>query len=177
MKDSAFTIRAALGNATASGMGNPFTIPDLPGRMTRTSEAVARVTPAQTGASVGFASATSTADLGTSGEKNEGGLSTGAKAGFGMGIGVGTILIAVAAILIARSRKKDSVPAFDAEKRAPSPFELHDDGAQIHQCEGQAVYPKMEMEGCDAKRHELGVRASTWLVELPVDKSSRQSRQ
>jgi hypothetical protein len=177
MKDSAFTIRAALGNATASGMGNPFTVPDLPGRMTRTSDSVARATPAQTGASVALASATSAADLGPSGERKEGGLSTGAKAGFGVGIGVGTIMIAVAAILIARNRKKDSISVIDAEKRAPSPFELHDDGSQIHQSGGNAVYPKMEMEGCNAKRHELGVRASTWLVELPVDKSMRNSRQ
>jgi hypothetical protein len=176
MNDSAFTIRAALGNEIVYGKGNPFTIPGLPGAATRTSEVAAQVTPAQTGASGALASSTSVPESSEGSTRDDGGLSTGAKAGFGVGIGIGTVLIAVAAILIARNRKKP-VLVVDAEKTAPSPSELPNEEAQIHHISSKAVYPKVEMEACEARRHELGVRTSTWLVELPVDKSMRNSRQ
>lgn len=157
-------------------MGNPFTVADLPGRATRTVS----VTPAQTPALASPTGSVSESNDGST--RDVGGLSTGAKAGFGVGIGVGTILIAVAAILIARNKRRTTPTSKigDAEKRISSPFELHDDEAQIHHIASTAVEPMMELEGCEAgegRRHELGVRASTWLVELPVDKSSRNSRQ
>jgi hypothetical protein len=173
MKDSKFTVRAALGSASGV-MGNPFTVQDLPGKLTRTVDAgvvSATGTPARTGVSPGLASATSTS------QSEVESLSTGAKAGFGVGIGVGVVGIAIAAVLIARTRRKTvEVGDVDAEKRAPSPAELHDDEANIHQIASKAVYPENEMPGCEGKRFELGVRASTWLVELPGDKSSRNSR-
>jgi hypothetical protein len=105
------------------------------------------------------------------------GISMGAKAGFGVGITVGVILIGVAVWLIVRNKRKP-VKVQDAEKRGPSPVELHDDGAQIHQLESKMVYPPLEMPATSAApRYELGVRASTWLVELPNQSSNRNSRQ
>ncbi|KAF1919298.1 hypothetical protein BDU57DRAFT_527344 [Ampelomyces quisqualis] len=168
MKDAGYTVRANLGSGVGV-MGNPFTVKDLPGRATRTVDAgVVTGTPAQTGANAALASATSAADVGE-------GLSTGAKAGFGVGIGVGVVLIAVIAFSIARNRKK-TVPALEGEKREPSPFELHDQEAHVHQISSKAVILESEMPGIAAPRYELGVRASTWLVELPTQNSNRNSR-
>jgi hypothetical protein len=169
MKDAGYTVRANLGSAVGA-MGNPFTVKDLPGKATRTVDAgVITGTPAQTGATAALASATSAVNV-------DEGLSTGAKAGFGVGIGLGVVLIAVVAFFIARSRKK-TVPTQDAEKREPSPFELHDEEAHIHQLSSKSAIPKSEMPGTSEPRYELGVRASTWLVELPIQNSNRNSRQ
>jgi hypothetical protein len=171
MKDAKYTVRANLGSAVGV-MGNPFTVQDLPGMATRTSvdAGVITGTPAQTGASAGLASATGVSDV-----NDRDGLSTGAKAGFGVGIGVGVVLIAVAAFLIARSRKAP-VQVADAEKRAASPAELHDEEKKIYQLTSECVDPKTELSGCLSPRYEMGVRASTWLVELPVQNSNRNSR-
>jgi hypothetical protein len=172
MKDAGFTIRANLGSAVGV-MGNPFTVKDLPGRATRTTIGVdAGITGvARTGAGAGLPSATSTA------QREDERLSTGAKAGFGVGIGIGVILVALIALLIVRSRRRASTTEDTEAKRAPSPVELHDDEAHIHQMSSTSVYPKNELPGSTAPRFELGVRASTWLVELPIAHSKRGSRQ
>jgi hypothetical protein len=169
MKDATYTVRANLGSA-AGAMGNPFTVKDLPGKATRTVDVgVITGTPAQTGASAAMPSATGAEDVSE-------GLSTGEKAGFGVGIGLGVVLVAIMAFFIARTRRKPVV-APDAEKRMPSPVELNDDGTQIYQLSSKTVEAKSELPGCLSPRYELGVRASTWLVELPIQSSNRNSRQ
>jgi hypothetical protein len=172
MKDAKYTVRANLGTAMGA-MGNPFTVQDLPGMATRTSvdAGVITGTPAQTGATAAIVTAT-----GVSNVDGREGLSTGAKAGFGVGIGAGVVLIAVAAFLIARSRSQP-VPVSDAEKRAPSPAELHDEERKIYQLSSQSADPKTELSGCLSPKYEMGVRASTWLAELPIHNSNRNSRQ
>jgi hypothetical protein len=171
MKDASWTIRANLGSAVGV-MGNPFTVQGLAGKATRTIDAgVVTGAPAMTGASASAVSASATGAV-----QKEEGISTGAKAGFGVGISVGVVLIGITAWLIMRNRRK-TVQVQDAEKRAPSPVELHDDDAQIHQLHSKTMYPSAEMQGSLAPRHELGVRASTWLAELPVQNSNRNSRQ
>ncbi|KAH7075052.1 hypothetical protein FB567DRAFT_182889 [Paraphoma chrysanthemicola] len=171
MKDAGFTIRAALGSAEGV-MGNPFTVVGLAGRATRTSAAVSA-----TGTGVGEGAATATPGAGMArptgvAVRNEE-MSVGAKAGFGVGIGVGVVLIGVMAFLIVRSRRR-MVEEVDAEKkRGLDPAELHDDEAHIHQISSKM--PTAEMQG--TPRYELGVRASTWVVELPVANSHRNSRQ
>ncbi|OAK99347.1 hypothetical protein IQ06DRAFT_306445 [Phaeosphaeriaceae sp. SRC1lsM3a] len=168
MKDATYTVRANLGTAVGA-MGNPFTVKDLPGKATRTVDAgVVTGTPAQTGAGAALPSATGVGEV-------DGGLSTGAKAGFGVGIGVGVVLIAVMAFFIARSRRKPTEA--DIEEKKLGPAELHDEEARIHQIESRMVHPKSEMPGVMSPKFELGVRASTWLVELPVQNSNRNSQQ
>ncbi|EAT82804.1 hypothetical protein HBI56_066860 [Parastagonospora nodorum] len=182
MKDSSFTVRAALGNASGA-MGNPFSVPDLPGKLTRAVDAgiaTATSTPARTGASAILPSATS-ARL-----QEAEGLSTGAKAGFGAGIGVVVVIIAFAAVLIARSHRRKSTNtnthfgAQDSEKSVVSPpvkrAELHDQEKRVELHEHAHVQPAPvnEMPGTE-ERHEMWVRASTWLVELPAEKSVRNS--
>ncbi|KAF2821676.1 hypothetical protein CC86DRAFT_99307 [Ophiobolus disseminans] len=171
MKDAGFTVRANLGSAVGV-MGNPFTVKDLPGRATRTTMVVdAGVVTgvARTGAGVSVPSQTVAVEI-------DEGLSTGAKAGFGVGIGVGVVLVAIVAFLIVRSRRRRAAPAQDTEKRDPSPVELYDDRAHIHQLSSNTIHQKNELHGDSAKRFELGVRASTWLVELPTAHSKRGSR-
>ncbi|KAH8726431.1 hypothetical protein GQ44DRAFT_162119 [Phaeosphaeriaceae sp. PMI808] len=170
MKDASYTIRAQLGSEEAN-MGNPFTVKDLPGRATRTiNAAVATGTPAQTGAGASLASPTSVAEAPE-------GLSKGAKAGFGVGIGVGTIMVAVVAFLIVNYRRK-SIQTVDMEaKRGAFPAELHNSDTHIHQLSSTVAYPKTELSGQLSPRYELGVRASTWLVELPIQNSNRNSKQ
>jgi hypothetical protein len=171
MKDAGYTVRANLGSAMGV-MGNPFTVQGLAGKATRTIDAgVLTGAPAMTGASASVASVSATGVA-----QREEGISTGAKAGFGVGISVGVVLVGIAAWLIARNRGK-TMQVQDTEKRAPSPVELHDDDAQIHQIQSKMVYPSTELQGSLAPRHELGVRASTWLVELPIQNSNRNSRQ
>jgi hypothetical protein len=165
MKDATYTVRANLGS-----VGNPFTITNLPGLATRTIDTgVTLGTPAQTGASAAMPSATRGTDVSE-------GLSTGEKAGFGVGIGLGVVLVAVMAFFIARSRRKPVVTP-DAEKRVPSPAELNHDETQIYQLSSKTANAKSELPGCLSPRYELGVRASTWLVELPIQNSHRNSRQ
>jgi len=175
MKDAGFTVRANLGSASGV-MGNPFTVRDLPGRLTRTTASASGGGngAAQTGASAGLASQTAIAESDVQVKKSEE-LSVGAKAGFGVGIGAGVILIALAAFLLVRSRKRPILPAeMDTEKsHGLSPVELH--AAHAHQeADGKALN---EMPGGTSQRFELGVRASTWLVELPIANSMRNSRQ
>jgi hypothetical protein len=173
MKDAAYTVRANLG-AAVGVMGNPFTVVGLAGKATRTVDAgVLTGAPASMGASASVASVSATSIPIV---KKDDGLTVGAKAGFGVGISVGVVLIAIVAWMILRNRRKAVVQSQDAEKRAPSPVELHDDEARIHMTEGQMVYPKCELQGSLAPRYELGVRASTWLVELPEKTSNRNSR-
>lgn len=178
MKDSSFTVRAALGNASGA-MGNPFSVPDLPGKLTRAVDAgiaSATSTPARTGASAILPSATSAVS------QEAEGLSTGAKAGFGAGIGVVVVGIAFAAVLIARSRRRNSTNtnfgAHDSEKSVVSPpvkrAELHEQEKRAELHEHVQPAPVNEMPGTE-ERHEMWVRASTWLVELPADKSVRNS--
>lgn len=170
MKDASYTIRANLGNAQGV-MGNPFTVTDLPGKATRTVGAgVVTNTPAQTGAGAVMPSATGVREV------NEG-LSTGAKAGFGVGIGVGVVLVAVMAFFIARTRRKPPVKDVDIEEKKLGLAELQDEDSRIHQIESRMVHPKSEMPGIMSPKFELGVRASTWLVELPVQNSNRNSQQ
>tara|TARA_R110002003_G_scaffold189_2_gene14709 strand:+ start:6297 stop:7133 length:837 start_codon:yes stop_codon:yes gene_type:complete len=174
MKDAGFTVRAALGSASGV-MGNPFTVVGLAGRATRTSASAGT----GTGTGVGVGTATPGAGMvrPTGLSVGEEGLSVGAKAGFGVGIGVGVVMIAVAAFLIVRGRKKGALVQDAEKKRGLAPVELHDEDAHIHQIASKTVYPSAEMEGSLAPRHELGVRASTWLVELPIANSLRNSRQ
>jgi hypothetical protein len=182
MKDAGFTVRANLGSATGV-MGNPFTVRDLPGRLTRTTASVRVMETggARTGAGIS-PSIPSQTSMATSKPREEE-MSIGAKAGFGVGIGLGVILIAVAAFLLVRSRRRP-IPIEDAEmKRAMSPAELHSTmapaelhDAHIKEIAGDAVYPRNEMPGSLAPRFELGVRASTWMAELPSARSMRSSR-
>ncbi|KAF2029936.1 hypothetical protein EK21DRAFT_100843 [Setomelanomma holmii] len=169
MKDAGYTIRAALGSATGS-LGNPFTVVGLAGRATRTSSgSVMGSGTAEPGAGMARATGVPVQDEG---------LSVGAKAGFGVGIGVGVILTAVVALLVVRRKRKNVQAMEDAEKiRGKMLVELNDDDAHIHHIASKTVYPSTEMPGDLAQRHELGIRASTWLVELPVANSHRTSRQ
>jgi hypothetical protein len=177
MKDAAYTVRANLG-AAVGVMGNPFTVAGLAGKATRTVDAgVVTGAPASIGASASVASVSASVSATSIAvtQKDEG-LTGGAKAGFGVGICVGVALIGVVAWLILRNRRKTAVQSQDTEKRAPLPVELHDDEARIHMTDGQMVYPKCELQGTPAPRYELGVRTSTWLVELPEKNSNRNSR-
>lgn len=171
MKDAAFTVRAQLGGDLGR-MGNPFTVQGLAGNATRTATSTATFTPARAGGSVSMPTMTST-------DRSEAsdGLSIGAKAGFGLGVGVGVILIVAMTLLIVRNRKKTAIP-IDPEKRwEQAPAELHDVDALIHQISSKAAYPNLEMPGNLAVRHELPVRASVFVVELPSSFSNRNSTQ
>jgi hypothetical protein len=121
----------------------------------------------------GLASQTAIAESDVQVKKSEE-LSPGAKAGFGVGIGVGVILIALAAFLLVR-RRKHSLPLgveYDTEKSRA--VELHHEESRVYQADGKALN-KMSGNGV-AQRFELGVRASTWMAELPIANSMRSSR-
>lgn len=170
MKDDEFTVRAQLGSALGS-MGNPFTVQGLAGRATRTVDAgvLSATGAARTGGSARVPSATSAV-------KSSDGVPMGAKAGFGIGIGVGVVLIAVVAFFVVRSRRR-AIPVEDAEKkRAISPVELNDEAARVYQLSAKESFPKSELPGRSSPRYEMGVRASTYLVELPSQNSRRQSQ-
>jgi hypothetical protein len=182
MKDAGFTVRAGLGSAVGA-MGNPFTVRELPGRLTRTTASVSVMETggARTGAGISASMPSQTSMAAPKPREEE--MSIGAKAGFGVGIGLGVILIAVAAFLLVRSRRRP-IPTVDAEKVRPmspaelhskmAPAELHD--AHVKEISGNAVYPRNEMLGSLAPRFELGVRASMWMAELPSARSKRSSR-
>ena len=165
MKDAAFTVKAQLGSDVGR-MGNPFTVQGLAGNATRTAPitaATATFTPARAGGSLSLPTATSPSDSNASDS-----LSPGAKAGFGVGIGVGVIMIAVLAFLFVHRRRK-SVQEMDAEKSwKQSSVELHDSNAEIHQIYSKEMSPGQELPGSVPQRHELGIRASTYMVELPA---------
>lgn len=169
MQDMSYTIRANLGFA-AGVMGNPFTVKDLRGSMPRTSSSI----------NVGVITVTATAgatasipsQTGAPQRENEQ-MSRGAKAGFGVGIGVGVILIAIVAFLIVRNRKK-RIPTTDAERKL-SPIELHNNDSHMHQVSSDTIYSRNELQG--TPKFELNVRASTWLVEMPLAHSKRGSTQ
>ncbi|KAH7353173.1 hypothetical protein BKA66DRAFT_475813 [Pyrenochaeta sp. MPI-SDFR-AT-0127] len=169
MKDAAFTVRAQLGSDIGR-MGNPFTVQGLAGNATVTATGTAMPTSARAGASVPLPTATSTDQSDTSDR-----LSTGAKAGFGVGIGVVVILIIAMAILLVRRRKKPAQETDDEKKWQGSLAELQDPDSHVHQISSKSIYPNHEMLGSLALRHELAVRTSTFIVELPHDISNRNS--
>jgi hypothetical protein len=175
MKDAGYTVRAGLGSAVGV-MGNPFTVEGLAGKLTKTTTVNTGIATgtAKTGASIGVPSQTAASNQATGGGAR---LSTGAKAGFGVGIGVGVILIAIAAFLLVRLRQRRHLaenhikPAAELHNDCKA-VELYNDSAHVHQ-----FFSEKDIGPAASPRFEMGVRASTWLVELPIASSMRNSRQ